>query len=363
MTRNTRASTPPVDEAQLFLSLVAAGNQAAAKVMLKKNPKLVLAKDTCIDPAGRRFPEITAFQYALWAMDHRMCAMLLKYFKRVSPEAAYQQCLEQEALTAGYGHGACYDFNELLAPMSECIKRRDYLSKIKDKSCTDAAWDERAQKCLELDKIWVEQVGGAQRNLPAHVAQKYCHPEFRASSKRQLGPIGGMYLIGDSWWTAAHCAITKDINHAKKFAKPLGEGFAVLKCVAKKKWGEAIAWRPTACVSVGGIVKGLTALESNHTELVRYSESLLEWREQLKSGLAPEAEAASAAAEAPSVPAPKPSEPEKKLPAADPVQPNRRRPLTRVSVSASCLYLLMRPPAERQALTKHASTGALRLSI
>ncbi|KGP62552.1 hypothetical protein EP47_11160, partial [Legionella norrlandica] len=28
-----------------------------------------------------------------------------------------------------------------------------------------------------LDKIWIEEVGRAQREVPAHIAQEYCHPE------------------------------------------------------------------------------------------------------------------------------------------------------------------------------------------
>ena len=49
---------------------------------------MALASGSVIDLSKRRFAKITAFQYALWAMDWHMWTMLLKYLPK--PEAAAQ---------------------------------------------------------------------------------------------------------------------------------------------------------------------------------------------------------------------------------------------------------------------------------
>jgi hypothetical protein len=62
-----------------LLRLVVEGEQDQAEAMIKKDKNLLLAAGRIIDLSGREFERITAFQYALWALDWHMWTMIQKY--------------------------------------------------------------------------------------------------------------------------------------------------------------------------------------------------------------------------------------------------------------------------------------------
>ena len=99
-----RPALTPVDQKSLnqLLQYVAEGEQDKAEKMLKgksggllgwgeikANPDLLSHRSTVKDLSGREFKQITAFQYALWAMDWHMWTMIQKYLPQ---EAQAQQC-------------------------------------------------------------------------------------------------------------------------------------------------------------------------------------------------------------------------------------------------------------------------------
>ncbi len=145
---------PEAAEVTQFLRLVAEGEQDKAEALLSANPALALASGSVTDLSERRFANITAFQYALWAMDWHMWTMLLKYLPK--PEAAAQaRALEAD----GTEHGAHFNLNELPQVLNTYIENYN-------------SWDDsmRAHQ-------WCKVVGGAQRRLPAHVVNEYCRPD------------------------------------------------------------------------------------------------------------------------------------------------------------------------------------------
>ena len=78
-----RASTPFAKSCQKqfivarLLEHVVKGEQDEAKKMLEEDRSLLLQKGNVKDLSGREFYQITAFQYALWALDRHMWEMLL----------------------------------------------------------------------------------------------------------------------------------------------------------------------------------------------------------------------------------------------------------------------------------------------
>ena len=74
-------TTPDVDQKALsqLLQYVAEGEQDKAEALIQKNKKLLLHAGTVKDLSDREFKQITAFQYALWAMDWHMWTMIRKY--------------------------------------------------------------------------------------------------------------------------------------------------------------------------------------------------------------------------------------------------------------------------------------------
>ncbi|MCH9743967.1 MAG: hypothetical protein K0U29_03445 [Gammaproteobacteria bacterium] len=152
-----------------FLLYVSQGDQHQAETMLKKDPVLALGKGDCKDFADREFKGITGFQYALWALDWHMWEMIVGYLEEMDPDAAREQCREQEAVTQALGYGNHYDLEELIGALKNYSSQYIALS-------SDKKWD-------AVNSLWVYSVGGAQKKMVAHVAQEYCHPD------RPLEPI------------------------------------------------------------------------------------------------------------------------------------------------------------------------------
>lgn len=141
-----------------FLTHVMNGEQQEAEDMLKEDKQLALEKGLGRDPAGRPFEGITGFQYALWAYDWRMWEMIKTY---LDPYDAYKQCVEQETLTEQMGFGKHYNYQELLDafnPIIEMCRINDFRKN----------WH----------SVLVYGIGGAQKKIPAHLAQEYHNEIF-----------------------------------------------------------------------------------------------------------------------------------------------------------------------------------------
>src|ERR1700687_1587086 len=131
-------------EVNQLLQHVANGEQDEAEALLKQKPGLLLSKGNVTDLSKREFKEITAFQYAVWALDWHMWRMLLKYLPK---EQAALQLAELES--RGTAHGKHASWQGLI-----------------DALTTYAAMPWDYKKSLPY---WRKQVGGAQLLLPAHV--------------------------------------------------------------------------------------------------------------------------------------------------------------------------------------------------
>ena len=77
----------PLDQKSLsqlrqLLQYVAEGEQDKAEALIQTDKNLLLHAGTVKDLSGREFKPITAFQYALWAMDYHMWTMIQKYLPK-----------------------------------------------------------------------------------------------------------------------------------------------------------------------------------------------------------------------------------------------------------------------------------------
>ncbi len=148
-------SSPPeymspeyVDE---LLRLVAEGDQDQAETVIKKNKNLLLYKGTVKDLSGQEFKEITAFQYALWAMDWHMWAMIQKYLPPDQTRKQFEQL--------GRQHGCRFNLKGLLDALE------NYVEHVKN-----YGYDQKASD------LW-KRVGDEQKLLPVHVVNEYCRPD------------------------------------------------------------------------------------------------------------------------------------------------------------------------------------------
>jgi serine/threonine protein kinase len=147
----------PVDAKVLdqLLRFVAEGEQDKAEGLIQKDKNLLLHVGTVKDLSGREFKQITAFQYALWAMDYHMWTMIQKYLPKES-QAEQLQTLESKG-TAHGNHFSLKELTDALQVYANAEKVWQY-----DQRATDH---------------WCKVVGGAQTRLPAHVVNEYCRED------------------------------------------------------------------------------------------------------------------------------------------------------------------------------------------
>jgi hypothetical protein len=145
-----------IDSLTLFLNHIAFGRQDQAEDMLCQNRDLVLMSGNLIDCANRQFKQITALQYAAWALDWHMFEMLKKY---ILEEAMCKQIAELERGIWIQEHGCIVSWQKLIDALQRYIDNY-------------SSWTD-----LECRLHWAQNVGGEQLMLPAHVIQEYCRPD------------------------------------------------------------------------------------------------------------------------------------------------------------------------------------------
>ncbi|MBS0351103.1 MAG: protein kinase [Proteobacteria bacterium] len=147
----------PVDQKSLsqLLQYVAEGEQDKAEELIKKDNNLLLHTGTVKDLSGREFKQITAFQYALWAMDWHMWTMIQKYLPKEAQSEQWQ-ALESK----GTAHGKHFSLKELTDALQVYVDNAEKWN-----------YDQRAED------QWCQKVGGAQTRLPVHVVNEYCRAD------------------------------------------------------------------------------------------------------------------------------------------------------------------------------------------
>nr|UVT38017.1 hypothetical protein cemce18_00013 [uncultured bacterium] len=186
--KQERPDLKPKIDARQFLQCVAFGQQNEAQALLTEDvdsaQELLLADNLSFtDYSGRTFT-CTAYEYAYWAKDTHMCRMLEKYMDNATKHELLRRVQRIEELV-GEGlfkapRGLTYTQNGKehrsahfdLKPLKDALKA--YIS-----AYTHDATDREA-----LGTLW-RKVGLPQRDVPAHIAQEYCHPNrsFQAVAK------------------------------------------------------------------------------------------------------------------------------------------------------------------------------------
>jgi serine/threonine protein kinase len=137
-----------------LLQLVAEGEQDKAEALIREDKNLLLHAGKVKDLSDREFKHITAFQYALWAMDWHMWTMIQNYLPL---ESQTDQLRELETKSTEYGtHFRINVYRDAIDA---------YMSKFSD-------WDWGARGIN-----WRVAIGGLQRQFPAHVVNEYCRED------------------------------------------------------------------------------------------------------------------------------------------------------------------------------------------
>ncbi len=138
-----------------FLTAVYLGNIDKARACFKLHPELGSAQGDIKDLSGREFKQITAFQYAYWALDMEMCELILSYL----PESEAKDqllALENERADIVKAHGAHYNFDTYLTALKKYLDNFELWVNSYDRDGKDAMAN---CKCLDI--------GAAERGFPS----------------------------------------------------------------------------------------------------------------------------------------------------------------------------------------------------
>jgi hypothetical protein len=163
---------------------VTEGHLLEIEKLLKTNTELALMTGTVTDLSGRKFNNITVFQYAVWALDMDMWNMVLKYLDK---QSALSQLQSLETNHTNYSqHGTYYDIAPLIT------KTKTYFDNY-------SKWDDNKR-----EQYWQKEVGEAQRLCPAWLIYAWCEEgKDVAWVKKDLANIHveRQYEKGHlSWW-------------------------------------------------------------------------------------------------------------------------------------------------------------------
>ncbi|MDI9817936.1 MULTISPECIES: F-box protein [unclassified Legionella] len=157
-----------------LLPHVVQGKHEAVQAILKKDISLIFKRGVVTDCSGRTFESISAFEYALWAIDKHMWAAMIACIPEneegreiVAQLMAQYNKLNKDGVTYRI-HGKAitekhFDFENTI--IKELQTQVDSIRATEDKN-----WD-------AIHKQWREGVGGAQKKLPMHVVDEYCSEE------------------------------------------------------------------------------------------------------------------------------------------------------------------------------------------
>ncbi len=154
-----------------LLQFVAEGEQEKAEILILKDQGLLLLSGEVKDLSGREFKQITAFQYALWAVDWHMWTMIQKYLSKENQEI---QLRELEIRSTAYGKH--FKLTGLTNALQFYV---DYTHR--------AHWFLNRP----AETFWSQGVGQEQKLLPAHLVNEYCRLDraFNPCPKEWTSPL------------------------------------------------------------------------------------------------------------------------------------------------------------------------------
>lgn len=165
-----------------LLRHVMRGDLDNVKRMLKANPNLAYSQGDITDLSKRTFPDITAFQYAIWALDEPMQDLILNYLPENSAKEQFQAFVKERS-DITQKHGVHFSFDELRTAYENYID-----------SFGRSYWKEN-------NESWCKHIGSAQRMLPAWVIMMMCEEGYNVAwLKKNIDmPVkrDGKHL---TWW-------------------------------------------------------------------------------------------------------------------------------------------------------------------
>ena len=244
--RNTVLFPPPItinsQYLAKFLKHIGLGEQDEADKMLQSTPQLATLKGDLTDCSvypntyeHRVFPNITAFQYAVWALDFHMWRMIKQHMEKNNQQQYIRAQLEE------LNDVATLDAQQGWRIVSEKFSNWPLASWIPLIKALDDYVKNYDAYGRTHGNYWSQQVGGAQLILPAHVINEYSHPS------RPFYPCPEW---GDTETALPRTGVDDWLNNS---GSKLGEDFAwwrVNRSARSQQLGANVAGREAQCRTV-----------------------------------------------------------------------------------------------------------------
>ena len=219
----------PIDNVRKLLNHIVRGQYDAVQSILTDDINLMLKRGKVTDYSGREFENISAFEYALWALDKHMwikmisCVLqnkdaklifkilIAQYNKVITDGVIYR--LNGQTITEQH-----FDFENTL--IKELQMQVDSLN-----APGPMNWD-------AIDNQWQKGVGGAQKLLPMHIIYEYCSNErFYPVPKFTLQPNSSTQFYNwvidkDEKWFSVDSKLSVDFAIFKGVDRAYAAGYA-----------------------------------------------------------------------------------------------------------------------------------------
>ena len=169
----------PMIDSRRFLHYVVHGEHDIVRELLKKNISIIFNRGRVTDCSGRVFENISGFEYAIWALDKHMWAIMLGCLVQNQEQKQYIDTLllqyiqcKQTGITYWHNNKKVTEthFNFQKTIINELQEQVDFFNRV------------GLINLAEAEKQWIQGVGGAQALLPMHVVDEYC-------SKKPFDPL------------------------------------------------------------------------------------------------------------------------------------------------------------------------------
>lgn len=168
----SRSCKQPLEMYQ-FIKYLVCGEEDKAITMFQSNPSLLLQKSNVNDFSDRQFYQITAFQYTLWALDRDMWELILPFLPK---EEAIKQLDELESTGIEYVQSLSSDSKEIQIKKEKHYDFTQLISALENYKDNFDSKFEITERIREL--AWCNNVGGAQKKVPVHVAAEFCRRDY-----------------------------------------------------------------------------------------------------------------------------------------------------------------------------------------
>ncbi|QLZ67774.1 hypothetical protein FOLKNPGA_00547 [Legionella sp. PC1000] len=160
-----------------LLHHVVRGEHDLVQSMLRNNIDLIFKRGKVTDCSGRTFDNISAFEYALWALDKHMWDAMLACIPEnedrrpilAKLHSRYDQVNIKGVTYRLNGNTITEQHFDFANTIIKELRHHTKISRAASWFCY--------QDLAALQKHWVEGVGGTQKLLPMHVVHEYCSPE------------------------------------------------------------------------------------------------------------------------------------------------------------------------------------------